>query len=41
MKEIGKKINKTVLEKKFGLIVLLMKEIINKGKKVGKENLNG
>ena len=35
MKEIGKKINRMVLEKKVGLTVLRMKENINKEKKSG------
>jgi hypothetical protein len=41
MKDIGKKINKMVQVKKVGPMVPLMKEIINKVKKVGKVNLNG
>ena len=41
MKEIGKKINKMGLEKKVGLMEHHMKEIINKEKKVDKENLDG
>ena len=41
MKDIGKKINKMEKEKKVGLMVLLMKEIINLEKKVGKEFSNG
>ena len=41
MKDIGKKINRMVLEKKVGLTVLHMKESINKGKKVDKVNSNG
>jgi hypothetical protein len=41
MKEIGKKINRMVLEKKVGLTVLRMKESINKGKKVDKVNSSG
>ena len=41
MKVTGKKINKMVQEEKVGQMVPLMKEIINKVKKVDKENLNG
>ena len=41
MKVIGKRINKMVMVKKVGPMELLMKEIINKEKKVVKENLNG
>ena len=41
MKDIGKKINKMEKEKKVGLMVLHMKEIINKEKKAGKVFLNG
>ena len=41
MKEIGKKINRMGLGKKVGLMGLHMKGIINKEKKVDKENSNG
>ena len=41
MKDIGKRINKMEMARKVGQMEPLMKEIINKEKKVVKVNLNG
>ena len=41
MKEIGKKISKTVMERKHGLMQHVIEEIISKAKSVDKVCLNG